>query len=56
MDVFDRRTFLRRTALAAGATAVALDPLRLVGRASASRPTFGELGPVADLRDGVVRL
>ena len=56
MDVVDRRTFLRRTAFAAGAMAVALDPLRLVGPATASRPVFGELGPVPDLRDGVVRL
>ena len=56
MDVVDRRTFLRRTAVAAGAMAAALDPLHLVGPATASRPVFGELGPIPDLRDGVVRL
>jgi secreted PhoX family phosphatase len=56
MDVVDRRTFLRRTAVAAGAMAAALDPLHLVRPATASRPVFGELGPIPDLRDGVVRL
>jgi secreted PhoX family phosphatase len=56
MDVVDRRTFLYRSALAAAALGAAMDPLRLIGSAAAARPELGELGPVPDLRDGVVRL
>jgi uncharacterized protein len=56
MDVIDRRTFLRRSVIAAAAVGAALDPFRLTGSAAASPPDFGQLGPVPDLRDGVVRL
>jgi uncharacterized protein len=57
MAVLDRRTFLHRTALgAAAAMAAALGQPRLITSAAASRPDFRELGPVPDLRDGVVRL
>jgi len=56
MDVLDRRTFLYRSASAAAAFGAALGPLRLIGPAAAARRDFGELGPVPDLRDGVVRL
>jgi uncharacterized protein len=56
MEAFNRRTFLRRTALAAAATGAALDPLGVIGSAAAARPNFRELGPVPDMRDGRVRL
>ena len=57
MSAVDRRTFLRRSAVAAAAFGTALaDPLRLVGTAAAAKPDFHTLGPVADLRDGIVRL
>ena len=55
MDAFDRRTFLRRSAIATLAAGAVLDPFRLPGSAVAKPPTEG-LGPVPDLRDGVVRL
>jgi hypothetical protein len=55
MTAVDRRTFLRRSAFAAAAFGTVIaDPLRLV--ASASGANANPLGPVPDLRDGVVRL
>src|SRR5215218_10684562 len=57
MTIVDRRTFLRRSAVAAAAVGAALgDPLRLIDLAAAAKPDFHTLGPVADLRDGIVRL
>jgi secreted PhoX family phosphatase len=57
MTALDRRTFLRRSAVAAAAFGTTLgDPLRLMGTAAAAKPDFHTLGPVADLRDGIVRL
>jgi uncharacterized protein len=55
MNAVDRRTFLRRSAVAAAAFGTALaDPLRLMDSATAAKPDL--LGPVPDLRDGQVRL
>jgi secreted PhoX family phosphatase len=55
MTALDRRAFLRRSAFTVAAFgSVVADPLRLVGSAAAANPN--PLGPVADLRDGVVRL
>ena len=48
MDVVDRRTFLRRSVIAAAAVGAALEPFRLTGSATASPPDFGELGPVPE--------
>jgi secreted PhoX family phosphatase len=57
MNAVDRRTFLRRSAVAAAAFGTALaDPLRLMDSAAAAKPDFRELGPVPDLRDSQVRL
>ena len=57
MTALDRRTFLRRSAVATAAFGTTLgDPLRLMGTAAAAKPDFHTLGPVADLRDGIVRL
>ncbi|HXF37219.1 MAG TPA: alkaline phosphatase PhoX [Actinomycetota bacterium] len=65
MRTIDRRTFLRRSALvAAGTIGAAAGPFSgLVVRAAHARPPlapdnagYGPLGPVPDLRDGLVRL
>ena len=57
MNTLDRRTFLRRSAVATTAFGAALaDPLGLMESASAKKPELHALGPVPDLRDGVVRL
>jgi secreted PhoX family phosphatase len=50
----DRRTFLQRVAIAAGGTA--LWPFADVVASAQAASGFRELGPVADLRDGKVRL
>jgi hypothetical protein len=50
----DRRGFLERVAIAAGGTA--LWPFSDVVASAKASPDFRELGPVADLRDGKVRL
>ena len=56
MTALDRRTFLRRSAVASAAFGAALaDPLACWA-AAAAKPDFRNLGPVPDLRDGVVRL
>lgn len=57
MAQLDRRTFLKGAAAMAGA--VALGPFQAVAglaRVAGKKPDFQTLGPVADLRDGVVRL
>ncbi len=51
----DRRGFLQRVAIAAGGTALWPFADVVAGTAQAA-PGFRELGPVADLRDGRVRL
>jgi uncharacterized protein len=51
----DRRGFLQRVAIAAGGTALWPFADVVAGSAQAA-PGFRELGPVADLRDGKVRL
>jgi uncharacterized protein len=57
MNAFDRRAFLRRSAVGAAAVgAVLADPLGRMEWAAGAKPDFSALGPVADLRDGVVRL
>jgi secreted PhoX family phosphatase len=65
MPTMDRRTFLRRSAkVAAGTLAFTAGPFSgLLSRAALAAPKFagenggyGPLGPVADLRDGAVRL
>ena len=65
MSTIDRRTFLRRSAVAAAATVGAsAGPFGgLLARSAMAAPKsapnnggYGPLGPVADLRDGVVRL
>ncbi|MGH2652741.1 MAG: alkaline phosphatase PhoX [Actinomycetota bacterium] len=65
MPTMDRRTFLRRSAkVAAGTLAMTAGPFSgLLSRAAMAAPKFagenggyGPLGPVPDLRDGVVRL
>ena len=57
MDSFDRRMFLRG-ALATAGGVVMNGPLQalLVDAAGAAKPVFDTLAPVADLRDGKVRL
>ena len=57
MAQLDRRTFLKRAAATAGA--VALGPFQAfagLANVAGKKPDFRTLGPVADLRDGVVRL
>jgi uncharacterized protein len=57
MTALDRRAFLRRSALATAAVGAALaDPTRVFDSAAAKKPDFFTLGPVADQRDGIVRL
>jgi hypothetical protein len=64
MRTLDRRTFLRQSTLvAAGTVGMAAGPFRgLMLRAAMADPAapenggYGPLGPVPDLRDGVVRL
>lgn len=65
MRTMDRRTFLRQSAMvAAGTVGLSAGPFGgLVWRAALAEPKFarnnggyGPLGPVPDLRDGVVRL
>jgi secreted PhoX family phosphatase len=54
-STIDRRGFLQRVAIAAGGTALWPFADVVAGSAQAA-PGFRELGPVADLRDGRVRL
>jgi secreted PhoX family phosphatase len=54
-STIDRRTFLQRVAIAAGGTALWPFADVVAGPAQAAAG-FRELGPVADLRDGKVRL
>ena len=57
MHAVDRGAFLRRSVVGAVAAGVVLsDPRRLVDAAWGATPDFRALGPVADERDGVIRL
>jgi len=58
MGSFDRRAFLRGAAATMGGVLVGGPLQALVASAARAKPPerFFELGPVADLRDGVVRL
>ena len=52
----DRRSFLQKVALAAGGTALWPFADVVAGSSAQASAGFRELGPVADLRDGTVRL
>jgi secreted PhoX family phosphatase len=58
MTRIDRRTFLRGAAVTAGATVLGGPFQGFAARAAdaSNRPSFRELGPVPDTRDGKVRL
>jgi uncharacterized protein len=59
MRQIDRRTFLRRSAATAGAVALGGPFQGFVTRAAdaaSPKPSFRQLGPIEDLRDGQVRL
>src|SRR5262245_44035847 len=57
MDAFDRRTFMRGAlATAGGVLASGSLGTLLAEAAGAAKPDFHALAPVADLRDGTVRL
>ena len=56
MGRFDRRTFLRGAAATTGGVLVGGPLQALVAKATGAAPPSADLSPVADLRDGIVRL
>jgi uncharacterized protein len=56
MGRFDRRTFLRGAAATTGGVLVGGSLQALVAQAAGATPPGADLVPVADLRDGIVRL
>src|SRR4029450_56240 len=56
MGKLDRRTFLRGVAATTGGVMVAGPLQALFGQPAGAAPPSADLSPVADLRDGIVRL